>query len=311
MRLHTVLILLLLSTPAAAQFPSPSQSPTTGLWNDQSAVVGSDENLTSHASRFNHLLVGEASTKTASFAPSTPISWMDTLISNVMVGGQISVTSTVGASGINAAARTSDLRTAFGGASGGSAGAYLFGVNDDAGFSGSIALGSNNVGIHQSGLGITLGTQNDINSILATCVPTPQSTLCAGQASTIGNLITAGAFSSLATQDVTEALLIGEGFSGGPKFNAGIVIDGNAIRSAVGPTILGSSSTIGIALPVVNYIIWYSGGSPSSAVWGGGGGSLNFFVSNTLTVNGNAGVSCPAGINVGSFRSVNGLVTAC
>lgn len=311
MRFRIALPFLVLSIPALAQFPGPSQEPSSGSYNDISAIVGSQTNLVSHASRFNHLLVGEASTKNSSFGGS-PMSWLDTLIPNATTGSQIGVTATIGGGAIGAGSRTSDTITSGLGTSGGSAGAYLFGVNDDTGGGGPIALGSNSVGIHRSGsTGVTLGAQQDINSVVSTCSPTPDATLCAGTGTTIASLLTSGAFSSLATQDATSALTIGTGFTGGPKFKSGIVIDTNALRTAQGPNILGSNSTPALSMTTANYIVWYNGASASSAVWGGSSGNLNFF-GNNLVVNGTAAVSCGAGsVNTATMIVTNGLVTHC
>lgn len=309
--LRLLFLLLFASTPALAQFPNPPPGPFSGMYNDQSAVVANQSNLVSHASRFNHLMVGEASTKNSSFG-SPPLSWMDTLIPNFITGSQIGVTATLGGGAIGAASRSSDTRASGLAASGGSAGGYLVGVNDDTNPSGGpIALGSNSVGIARpSTTNITLGAQQDINSVVSTCAPTPDSPFCSGQASNIAALLTSGAFPSLATQDVTSALTTGAGYGGGPKFKAGIVIGSSSIRAAAGPSILGSNSTVAMAMPFTNYIIWYNGSSASSAVWGGAAGSLNFFTTNTLTVNGVAGVTC-SGVNPTTMVVTNGLVTHC
>lgn len=314
------LILALFATPALAQFPAPSQTTNTFVWSDKTAVVPdtSGTSTTSHASLFNHLLVGEASLANPLFS-SSPKSWIDNLIPNFVTGSQIGVTSTMGLGAIGAASRTSDERSALGGASGGSAGGYFFGVNDDTGAGGPIALGSNSVGVHQTGSsGITLGAQLDINSVVASaCVPTPAASLCSG-ATTIGLLMTSGAFGSphspnLATQDATAAVVIQQGCSGCPKFETGIVFNATSLTAGAGPSILGVASTPAILFPQNDYIIWYNGASPSAAIFTDGAGALNLVIaSNVLKMNGNSGASCAAGtVNAATFVSINGIVTHC
>lgn len=89
-------------------------------------------------------------------------------------------------------------------------------------------------------------------------------------------------------------------------WNAGIVIFSGAISA-------GSSGTINaIAMPTTYQIVWFSGaGTSVGKVYVGGGGRLNLDGNSGLATNGNNGITCASGINTSTFRSVNGLVTAC
>jgi len=296
----------------------------TGVWNDQSAVIGSSSNFLANVSRFNNIFFGEQSTKTAGYqtSPTGNISWMDMLLPNVMVGAQVASTATLGTSAVTGAARTSDERAAYGGPSGGSAGAYFFGVGDDSpGTDGPIALGANLVGIHRAGSGITLGTQIDINSVVANgCQPSSDGAFCATGASTAGALITSGAFNNpqagwpnLATQDIGAGIVLSaDANSAKPKFKAGIIIDFSAIRADLGPTISGAPSTVAINLPIPGHILW--GGTTASvysAIGTDSGGNLVVFARNSIVINGTNAVSCSSGINNSTARVVKGIVTAC
>jgi hypothetical protein len=89
------------------------------------------------------------------------------------------------------------------------------------------------------------------------------------------------------------------------KWRAGLVIHNGSIATAAGGVINA------VTMPTTYRITWYSGtASLSASIYAGGSGNINLDAPNLVT-NGNSGVSCNAGINVGSFRSVNGLVTAC
>jgi hypothetical protein len=89
------------------------------------------------------------------------------------------------------------------------------------------------------------------------------------------------------------------------KWRAGLIIANNSIANGF------NGVPNAISMPTTYRIQWFSNSTTVLAgVYAGAGGNLNLDGAN-LVSNGNAGVSCNAGINVGSFRSVNGLVTAC
>lgn len=86
----------------------------------------------------------------------------------------------------------------------------------------------------------------------------------------------------------------------------------NGIRFGGDPIAVGSAGVKNaINMPTTYQIVWNSGSSTiAGSVYVGSSQRLNLDGVNGLTHNGNNGVSC-TGINTTTFRSVDGLVTAC
>jgi len=92
----------------------------------------------------------------------------------------------------------------------------------------------------------------------------------------------------------------------GGLFNAGIVIFSGSINTGSG------SSISAISMPTTYHINWFSSsGNIAGGVYVGSGGRLNLDGSAGITHNGTNGITCAAGINTTTFRSINGIVTTC
>jgi hypothetical protein len=284
--------------------------------NDQTAVSGNKNTFWTNLGaavihRMNRLMVGTNSTA-GSGTPPSPADWLESLVNCTTQCGQISSLSVLGTMGLTGGARTSDSDVVFGGVSGGSAGAYLFGVNDDTAQQSGIALGSNSVGMAKAAnKGITLGAQQDVDSAVALgCIPNPATTECPAGASSIGNLITAGAFGSIATQNVGTGLVIGPGATA--KWEKGIIVVYNGLDAAQGQ----GGAGVAMELYPGHTLRWYDG----TTVWAemgavSAGGVFNMFTqggSAQWKMNGVTTVSCASGtVNGATVVVTNGIITHC
>jgi hypothetical protein len=92
------------------------------------------------------------------------------------------------------------------------------------------------------------------------------------------------------------------------RWNVGLHFSADGI--AVGTAGIANAIQMGPA----QRIAWYLGhNNLGTSIYMGNAGNLNLDVTggHTIATNGSNGVSCSGGINSSSFRSVNGLVTAC
>jgi hypothetical protein len=235
----------------------------------------------------------------------------------------------LGTAAIRAGARTSDFRTWHGGASQGTSAVFLFGINDDTGSGGPIMDTLNIEAVHAAGInGATLGAQFNLDNLNSNQVCDPY-TFC----TTRVLLLTPGVTSPLSPNfNVSTALNIG-GSGNITYHNAGIIFSSDAIAASVGPTVNGAASTVAIGMPSTNAIVWYGSSSTAwGAIYSGTAHKLNLWALDDININAGSGsknlninaggsggiiintvpgVTCSTGINVGTFRSINGIVTAC
>jgi hypothetical protein len=281
--------------------------------NDQSAVSSSIGTFWTSSGpaivhRMNRLLIGPAA-QNGTGSPSLPNSWMNSIVG----GGSDLANIVVDASlfdGIQAGGRTSvTCASGIGCPSGGSAGAYLFGYNDD-NTAGNIALGSNSVGFAKSGTaGIVLGAQQDIDCATTAYVSTPASPDNPSGGTCIAALLTAGAF-TFATTNASAALVISSGAT--KVFGKGIVVGFNALDTAQG------QGGKGVAMEVYpgHTLRWYDGTTVYAEMGSvSAGGVFNMFTQGASAqwkINGATTVSCASGtVNGATVVVVNGIITHC
>jgi hypothetical protein len=278
--------------------------------NDQTAVAGSVATYWTSSGaaivhRMNRLLVGPAASN-GTGCPSVPNSWMNSIVGGTCDIASIVVDGSLG-NAITAGGKTSITCAAgIGCPSGGSAGAYLFGYNDD-NTSGNIALGSNSVGFAKSGTaGIVLGAQQDINCATTAYVSTPASPYNPSGGTCIALLLTAGAF-SFTTTSSSAALVINEGTA--HVFEKGIVVTSNALDTAQG------SGGDGVAIDMYpgQTMRWYNGTTVLAELGTSNAGTFGLLTnSSQWSINGVATVSCPAGtVSGATVTFTNGIATHC
>lgn len=236
---------------------------------------------TGNIAKFNRLQVGVEALQ-GSNAPQTPQSWVPGLFGSSMFAASVAVTSQIGGNGIETASRTSDFRTWAGGASGGAAGIYGYGYNDDTTPSTTpIACGVCGVGARAANVnGITVN-QMDVGNYGGVVDSYPGD---GGptSGSTYAMLLTAGAYSN-SLSPATAALAIGKGQNA--LFRKGIQIFSPALDTSIGA----GGGGIAMELPPQASIRWVtSKTSPTAEVWGSPTGLM---VSGALTANGNDALS--------------------
>jgi hypothetical protein len=283
----------------------------------------------------NRLMVGDAATHTNTGCHTGgSVSWALTTFGGNCDSAQISTVSILGTEALEAFARTSDYAawgnvalapnteainsfalcdstTTFG--DGPAICAPYFGVAW-------VNSGANSVG---------LGVQFDLSNGDASVVNDPFD-CCGGTHAMMGVLLTSGGY-PLATQNDTAALVIAPGNpSGGPYWNAGIIITTQSVTTGAGPTINGTASTMAIVMPDNYYIVWESASNVGdAALWAGTAHKMNIFgnagvniisggtavafstFGGGLSIDGTAGVTCGAGVSGGATRVISGLVTTC
>lgn len=223
--------------------------------------------------RFARVFIGAAATTDGSNVPQSPTVLSSTYSFAWTQNSQLGVMSSMGLNAITGLSRASDWVTFNGSASQGSEGVIGFGFNDDTTTAGgSIAVGGNFIGVAvASSKGITLGTQNDINSARTSVTIDPYSGFPAGTA--IATLATSGAYSSAATQNASAAYVVNIGYGGGPVFNTGLVFMSGSLAT---PAAFGGSLSAAIALPANYAVVWYtSGGTIGGSIYVDGSGVLN------------------------------------
>lgn len=182
--------------------------------------------------RFNRVFVGEATASSSDFGPVTTKDWSETLLANTVGVAEFAAVDTLGQLAIYGASRASDFRTVFGSSTGGAEGITGLGYNDDT-TGGAIAVGAVGIGVAAAGVpGITLGGQLDMNSARTTVDVTPFGGISGG--TTISNLLTSGAYSTLGTTNISAAWVAALGRTGGSKFRKGGVCQDGALDSSVG-----------------------------------------------------------------------------
>lgn len=240
-----------------------------GLQDTSSLAHNSSTFWDSNMHRCNRLFVGLSATIDTNDVPQSGHVLSSTYNFAWSQNSQFAVTSAMGLNAATALSRASDWVTFSGTPSDGSQAFTGFGFNDDTTtVRGSITVGGNLIGIHLAGAnGITIGTQNDINTARNVVID-PFTGFLSG--TTISTLATSGAYSSAATQNPSAAYVINGGFGGGPVFNAGIVIMGGSLASIAG------AKPVAIALPNSNAIVWYnSAGVKGGSLFVDGAGNFN------------------------------------
>ncbi|TGP25907.1 hypothetical protein EN828_10500 [Mesorhizobium sp. M2D.F.Ca.ET.185.01.1.1] len=261
-----------------------AQSTLTAAFNDSSSVAGSGAKFwnplfsgnagTAIVHRLNRVLIGEAAANSSDFNPVTTKDWLETLLANTTAVSQLAAVSATGQLAVMGGSRTSDYRTLTGSASGGSEGITGLGYNNDTTAATTpIAAGVVGIGVHASGVnGITLN-QMDINSAATTATSTPFNGVTSGSTWALG--LTAGAYSSLATQNATGAMYIGAGTTA--KFNKGIISFNGALDTTVGA---GGGGVTYEAYRGQSFRWLNSSNTVDAEVWGDANG---FNVNSTLT----------------------------
>src|ERR1700739_273752 len=143
--------------------------------------------------RFNRIFCGEATFSSGDAGPVSRKDWLETLLANTTGVAEFICIDTTGQLGVVGASRSSDYRTTFSGASGGSQGLTGIGYNNDT-TGAPIAVGENGLGMRASGVsGVTVGHQGDINNGGSVVDIEPNTGILGG--SNIGMLSTSGAYS--------------------------------------------------------------------------------------------------------------------
>lgn len=183
--------------------------------------------------RMNRIFCGEATGSSGDAGPVTSKDWLENLIPNTTGVAQLACIDAAGQLGLLGASRASDFRTIFGSSSGGVEGNTGIAYNDDTS-GGAIAVGTVGIGVAKVGaVGITLGAQQDINSALASVLDiTPFTGVTSG--TTVGNLITSGAYAGIGTANISAGLVFNLGRGGGPVFRKAIVCESNVLDATVG-----------------------------------------------------------------------------
>jgi hypothetical protein len=252
---------------------------------------------------FNRVFVGEV----ASFGTQNPMSpkdWVETIFGGSVSFSQVASVSTIGGAGALGAARTSDFRTAFGSASQATIGIEGLVKNDDTTNGTPIAVAVDGLAVANSNIGITLGSQLDVNSVNTPVTLTPYGGVPQGV--TIALLLTTGFDAPIATQTISAAWVTALGRGGGPKFGYGGICEDGSLLTSVG------SAGDGVCLSMAENeeVMWQnSGATRVHEIWGNATG-INFNTPGVLVINGTSGVTC-SGSPTASFATIKGIVTHC
>jgi hypothetical protein len=253
--------------------------------------------------KFNRIQVG-AEALTGSQVPQTAQSWVADWVADAMPFASIAVTSQIGGNAIVSAARTSDFRSWSGTQSGGAAGIYGFGLNDDTVSATPIACGVCGIAMRAAGVtGLTLN-QFDISNFGSVVDATPASGVVGGTTWGIG--ITAGAYHNTLNNS-TGALYIGNGQNA--KFRKGIIVfsgTNGGLDTSVGAGGAGVAMEMGSG----QTLRWLNSSNTTVAeVWGSAGG-LNIPQGIVGATDGGAGAAGVVGQYLNHSTSGTAMTTA-
>lgn len=240
-----------IGSPASFFYPTYFGNPGTG-------AVG----------KFNRIQIGVEALQTTDLIAGnqqTIQSWVQTYAPSLMSTSSIAVTSQIGTSAIGAAARSSDFRRWAGSASGGAAGIYGVGLNDDTTPSTTpIAGGVFGVSARLAGVnGITLN-QMDVSNYGSVVDATPASGVTSGSTYAMG--LTPGAYA--AVNNSTAAMYVGGGLSTN-AFRKGLIFFNGSLDTTVGDTGGGVAMEMGDS----QAIRWMnSSGAKEAEIWGNSSG---------------------------------------
>ncbi len=248
--------------------------------NDTSSVLSSSGTFwDSNLHRMNRLYVGIAATIDSNDVPQSSHVLSSTYNFAWTQNSQLGVMSSMGLNAITATSRASDWVAFSSTASQGSQAFTGFGINDDTTTAGSIAVGGNLIGVAVPGCtGITVGTQNDINSARTPVTIDPFTGFPSG--TTMATLATSGAYASAATQNVSAAYVVADGGLG-KTFNAGLVVMAGSLSQP------GGAKGIAVALPQDYAVVWYTNaGVKAGSIFVDPSGNMNITCTGVFKVNG-------------------------
>ena len=226
--------------------------------------------------RLNRLYVGEATVASgdiiATGSGMTTPDWLQTLFNPTTSVSQLVTVSTLGGLGITGASRSSDYRTAYGAASGGTQGINGIAYNDDTVTGTPVAVGAYSVGIRAASCsGLTVGIQSVACNAGSVVDITPYSQVNSG--CTISVLATpyntgGGPY----TSNISAGIVLGPGGTPGspPLMRKGIV----TLNGSLDPTLGAGGNGVAWEAYVGQSLRWLDSGNTTQAELYGTSGGL-------------------------------------